>query len=131
MRNLSNAELAVLIRCKMVGVEQISKEEYEDLFKTAPHYVYVSAQGTFFKYTVPDEMSEETLDRLERAEMLNALYAGNRNIEDMRVEMRNYIQQFDNRLSFIQKSINVIKDIMVAAVVLVVIGVIVSIGALH
>lgn len=131
MRNLSNAELIVLKRCKMVGVEQISKEEYEGLFKTAPHYVYVSAQGTFFKYTVPDSMSEETLDRLERAEMLNAIYDSNCNIEDMRVEIRNYIQQFDNRLSFIQKNIKVIKDIMVAAVVLAVIAVIFSIGALH
>lgn len=131
MRNLSKAELIVLKHCKMLEEEQINEEEYESLLKTAPHYVYVSKQGTFFKYTVSDEISEESLERLERAEMLNALYDSNRSNKNMNEEIRDYVQQFDDRLSFIQKSIKVIKDIMVAAVVLAVIAVIISIGALR
>lgn len=117
MLDLSKTELTILSRCHLISSTEISKEEYETLYKTNPNLVYSEhTKKTFYKYVVPDSFTEGTLERLEQAEIINALYNNNNELEIANDELSEIKKQLDEKLGAIQYCVSVMKKIMVAVV---------------
>ena len=114
MRNLCETELAVLRRYKLVKSMKISVEEYESILNTNPHYVYVGrTPDELYKYVVPDDISEETLEALERSEALKALYDNNHKLKTTNEELEQVKEQLNEKLGALQYMVRIIKNIMV------------------
>lgn len=118
MRNLNDTELAILKRYKLVKSVKINTEEYEELLADSPQYVYIGdTPDALYKYVVPDEISEETLEQLERAEELKVQYDNNRKLKAVNKELEEIKEHINEKLGALQYSVRVIKNIMVATLV--------------
>lgn len=128
MLNLSKTELTILSRCQLIQSTEISKEEYETLYKSNPNLVYFDhTPKTYYKYVLPDSLTEKTLERMEQAEILNALYNNNNELEIANDELSEIKEQLNEKLGAIQYCVTVMKKIMVAVVTVCVIAALFSI----
>lgn len=89
MRTLCSAEIAVLHRHGALSTAEISQTEYSEIRAKTPHYVFASKEGRFYKYIVPDEVTEEALEQMERATSL-----------DMQAEIHNTLRSIQADVSF-------------------------------
>ncbi len=118
MRNLIDTELAILKRYKLVKSVKINKEEYEKLLSAAPQYVYIgNTPDELYKYVVSDDISEDTLEQLERAEELKAVYDNNRQLKAANKELQEIKEHINEKLGALQYSVRIIKNIIVGIVI--------------
>lgn len=103
MRKLCKAEITVLKKYGFLENEKIEKEEYDDIQGKIPYYVF-SRDNSYYKYVVPDDVTDELIEQLERAENL-----------DLQIENSKKIKE-------IQKDVNFFKTLTVLLLILFVIG---------
>lgn len=128
MLNLSKTELTILSRCQLIQSTKISKEEYEAIHKTDPNLVYLGdTPNTYYKYVLPDSLNEKTLERQEQAEILNALYNNNNELEIANDELSEIKEQLNEKLGAIQYCVAVMKKIMVVVVTISIIAAVLTI----
>lgn len=118
MRKLNDTELAILKRYKLIKSVKISTEEYEQLLAVSPHYVYIGeTPDTLYKYVVSDDISEETLEQLERAEELKVQYDSNRQLKAANKELQEIKEHINEKLGALQYSVRIIKNITVGTLI--------------
>lgn len=103
MRKLCKAEIAVLKKYGFLDEEKIEKAEYDDIRDKIPYYTF-SRDDSYYKYIVPDDVTVELIEQLERAEAL-----------DLQIENSEKIKE-------IQKDVNFFKTLTVICLILVIIG---------
>lgn len=124
MRNLNDTELTILRRYKLVKNVKIDSEEYENLLKICPHYVHIGkSPDELYKYVVSNDVSEETLEQLERAEELKILYDNNRQLKAANKELGEIKEHLNEKLGAAYYCLGVIKKIIVGYTVLTIIAV--------
>ncbi len=102
----------------MVKSVKINKEEYEKLLSAAPQYVYIgNTPDELYKYVVSDDISEDTLEQLERAEELKAVYDNNRQLKAANKELQEIKEHINEKLGALQYSVRIIKNIIVGIVI--------------
>lgn len=118
MRKLYETELAILKRYKLVKSVKIETEEYENLLASFPQYVFIgNTPDELYKYVVPDEISEETLEQLERAEELKVQYDNNRQLKAANEELKEIREHLNEKLGALQYSVRIIKNITVGTLI--------------
>lgn len=118
MRKLNDTELAILKRYKLIKSVKISTEEYEQLLAVSPHYVYIGkTPDALYKYVVSDDISEETLEQLERAEELKVQYDSNRQLKAANKELQEIKEHINEKLGALQYSVRIIKNITVGTLI--------------
>lgn len=108
MRKLCKAEIAVLKKYGFLEKEKIEKEEYDDIQDKIPYYVFIK-DNNYYKYVVPNDVTAELIEQLERAENL-----------DLQIEN-------SEKIKLIQKDVNFFKTLTVICLILIVIGVCIAI----
>lgn len=103
MRKLCKAEITVLRKYGFLNEVQIKKEEYDDIRGKIPYYAFTKGND-YYKYIVPDDVTDELIEQLERAENL-----------DLQIENSKKIKE-------IQKDVNFFKTLTVLLLILFVIG---------
>lgn len=104
MRKLCKAEIAVLGKYGFLEKVKIEKEEYDDIRNKIPYYVFFW-DNNYYKYVVPDDVTDELIEQLERAENL-----------DLQIEN-------SEKIKSIQKDVSFFKTLTVILLILYVIGV--------
>lgn len=118
MRNLNDTELAILKRYKLVKSVKIDAEEYEKLLAASPQYVYIgNTPDELYKYVVSEDVSEETLEQLERAEELKVQYDNNRQLKAANKELQEIKEHLNEKLGALQYSVKIIKNITVGTLI--------------
>lgn len=109
MRTLCSAEISVLKKYGMLETVEINQEEYSEIKKSTPQYTLSAANGKLFKFVVPEYVTEETIEQLERAMSI-----------DMQLEATTMLKNIQNDVSFF-------KTLTVLALIIAIIGVFASI----
>ena len=104
MRKLCKAEIAVLKKYGFLEKVQIEKDEYDDILDKIPYYVFIK-DNNYYKYAVPDDVTAELIEQLERAENL-----------DLQIEN-------NEKIKLMQKDINFFKTLTVTLLILYAIGI--------
>lgn len=104
MRKLCKAEITVLKKYGFLEKKKIEKEEYDDIQNKIPYYVFYS-DNSYYKYVVPNDVTEELIEQLERAENL-----------DLQIEN-------SEKIKLIQKDVSFFKTLTIILLILYVIGV--------
>lgn len=103
MRKLCKAEIAVLKKYGFLEEKQIEKAEYDDILDKIPYYVFIK-NNDYYKYEVPEDVTAELIEQLERAENL-----------DLQIEINKKIKN-------IQEDVNFFKVLIIISLILSVIG---------
>ncbi len=118
MRKLNDTELAILKRYKLIKSVKIGTEEYEQILAESPQYVYIGdTPDSLYKYVVSDDISEETLEQLERAEELKVQYDNNRQLKAANKELQEIKEHINEKLGALQYSVRIIKNITVGTLI--------------
>lgn len=70
MRKLCKAEITVLKKYGFLEEKQIEKAEYDDISDKISYYAFIR-NNNYYKYIVPDDVTSELIEQLERAENLD------------------------------------------------------------
>lgn len=104
MRKLCKAEITVLKKYGFLEEEKIEKEEYDNILNKIPYYVFYR-DDNYYKYVVPEDVTDELIEQLERAVSL-----------DLQIET-------NEKIKLIQKDVDFFKMLTVIMLILAVIGV--------
>lgn len=83
MRKLCKAELTVLKRYGFLEEAEIEEAEYNDILNKIPYYAF-SKNGNYYKYVVPQNVTDDLIEQLERAEMLDLEIENNENLKSIK-----------------------------------------------